>query len=60
MSELIREALRHYERRDWWEEMNDYGRKSAARARVATEDDVVAAIHDLRREKKSRSRSRAG
>src|SRR6516162_7615916 len=49
MSELIREALRHYERRNWWEEMNAYGRKSAERAGVATEDEVVRAIHDMRR-----------
>jgi hypothetical protein len=33
MSELIREALRHYERRSWWDDVNAYGRsKSTARA----------------------------
>ena len=26
MSELIREALRHYERRSWWDDVNAYGR----------------------------------
>src|SRR5579863_8681161 len=39
MSELVREALRHYERRNWWEEMNTYGAKSAARTGVKTEED---------------------
>jgi predicted transcriptional regulator len=31
MSELIREALRHYERRSWWDEINAYGRAKAKR-----------------------------
>lgn len=54
MSELIREALRHYERRAWWDEMNAYGRKSANRAGVKTEDEVVRAVHEVRRKKQSR------
>ena len=27
MSELVREALRQYERKSWWDEMNAYGRE---------------------------------
>jgi CopG family transcriptional regulator / antitoxin EndoAI len=56
MSELVREALRHYERRNWWEEINSYGGKTAATAKVRTEQDVVATIHSLRKEKSSRKR----
>lgn len=56
MSELIREALRHYERRNWWDEMNTYGAKSAARTGVKTEEDVVAAVRILRKERSRRKR----
>jgi predicted transcriptional regulator len=49
MSELVREALRQYERQRWWDEMNAYGRKTAEAAGVRTEDDVVDAIHAVRR-----------
>jgi predicted transcriptional regulator len=59
MSELIREALRHYERRNWWEEMNAYGRRTAERAGVRSEDDVVSAIHDMRRQTRARRRTPA-
>jgi CopG family transcriptional regulator / antitoxin EndoAI len=48
MSELVREALRQYERQRWWEEMNAYGRKTAEAAGVRTEEDVVDAIHAVR------------
>ena len=54
MSELIREALRHYERRNWWDEMNAYGAKSAATAGVKTGDDVAAAIHSFRKSPRKR------
>ena len=53
MSELVREALRHYERKNWWDEMNAYGRKSAEASGVRTEDDVVGVIHAARRRKRS-------
>lgn len=56
MSELVREALRQYERRNWWDEMNAYGRKTAAIAGVRTEADVVEIIHDVRKQKRSRKR----
>ncbi len=29
MSKLVREALRHYDRRAWWDEVNAYGRQRA-------------------------------
>lgn len=48
MSELVREALRQYERRHWWDETNAYGRKSAEAAGVQTEQDVVDAIRAAR------------
>jgi predicted transcriptional regulator len=48
MSELIREALRHYERRQWWDETNAYGRRTAVDAGVRTEDDLVKAVHEVR------------
>ncbi len=56
MSELIREALRHYERRNWWDEMNAYGRRRAERAGILTEDAVVRAVHEVRKEKRARRR----
>jgi predicted transcriptional regulator len=54
MSELVREALRQYERRSWWDEMNAYGRKTAEAAGVRSEQDVVDAIHARRRQKRSK------
>ena len=51
MSELVREALRHYERRNWWDEMNAFGRRSAEVVGVRTEEDVVSASHAGRRRK---------
>jgi len=47
MSELIREALRYYERRSWWDEVNAYGRASAQRQAIR-EDDVERLIHETR------------
>ena len=47
MSELIREALRHYERRSWWEEVNAYGRARAKRQGIR-EEDVDRLVHDVR------------
>jgi predicted transcriptional regulator len=49
MSELIREALRQYERREWWNNLNAYGRKTAESARVGSDQDLVKAVHELRR-----------
>lgn len=52
MSELVREALRHYERKSWWDEMNEYGRKTAEAAGVKSEQDVVKAIRSMRQQKR--------
>ena len=56
MSELVREALRQYERKNWWDEMNAYGRKSAEAAGVRTEEDVVNLIHAARAARKPSSK----
>ena len=47
MSELIREALRHYERRSWWDDVNAYGRSQAGRQGIR-EQDVDRLVHELR------------
>jgi predicted transcriptional regulator len=54
MSELVREALRYYERRRWWEETNAYGR-AKAKERGLTETDVVPLVRQVR-EKARRAR----
>jgi predicted transcriptional regulator len=56
MSELVREALRHYERQRWWEETNAYGCASAAAVGVKSEDDVVRVIHDYRKQRRGRNK----
>ena len=48
MSELVREALRQYERKSWWDEMKEYGSKTAQAAGVKSEQDVIDAIHSMR------------
>jgi CopG family transcriptional regulator/antitoxin EndoAI len=48
MSELVREALRQYERTQWWDSMNAYGR-SKAEEQGLTEADVVPAVRAVRR-----------
>jgi CopG family transcriptional regulator/antitoxin EndoAI len=48
MSELVREALRQYERTQWWDSMNAYGRPKAEE-RGLTEADVVPAVREVRR-----------
>ncbi len=57
MSELVREALRQYERNSVWDEIGPYGRRSAARAKVKTEDDVVKMIHAFRRRRRKRAKA---
>ena len=47
MSELVREALRHYERRSWWDDVNAYGRARAQRQGIG-EQDVDRIIHESR------------
>ncbi|HRF13659.1 MAG TPA: ribbon-helix-helix domain-containing protein [Candidatus Accumulibacter phosphatis] len=53
MSELVREALREYERKNWWAEMNAFGQAKAAEQGL-TEPDVERAVHEVRRERASR------
>jgi len=47
MSELIREALRHYERRSWWDDVNAYGGARAERLGLR-EQDVERLVHEVR------------
>jgi hypothetical protein len=59
MSELIREALRHYERRSYlsstWDDVNAYGRAQAARQGIR-EEDVDRIVHEARATKKATKR----
>lgn len=55
MSELMREALRRYQREREWEKIRAYGTMAAEQAGVKTEEDVVNVIHEFRREQKSRT-----
>ncbi len=48
MSELVREALRHYDRRAWRDEVNTYGRQRAEE-RGLHEGDVERLVHESRR-----------
>jgi hypothetical protein len=48
MSELVREALRHYERTQWWNSMNAYGRAKADELGL-TEADAVSAVKAVRK-----------
>ena len=52
MSELIREALRHYERRAWWDDVNAYGRARAERQGIR-EEDVERLVHESRASKRA-------
>ncbi len=54
MSEFVREALRQYERKNWWDQMNAYGRTTAQGAGIRSEGNVVDAIHAMRQEKRIR------
>jgi len=53
MSELVREALREYERRSWWAETNAYG-QAKAQERGLTQNDVEHLVADVRRERRAR------
>jgi hypothetical protein len=48
MSELVREALRHYDRRAWWDEVNGYGRQRAEEHGIR-EGHVERLVHESRR-----------
>lgn len=47
MSELVREALRQYERTHWWDNTNAYGQAKAKELGL-TESDVVSAVREVR------------
>ena len=54
MSELVREALRQYERQNFWITMNAYGQAKAAE-RGLTEADVAPAVQEVRKQRAGRS-----
>jgi CopG family transcriptional regulator / antitoxin EndoAI len=56
MSELIREALRHYERRFWWDDVNAYGRAQAERQGIR-EQDVDRIVHEVRASTRANKRT---
>lgn len=53
MSELIREPLRHYERRSWWDDVNAYGRAQAERQAIRVEG-TDRVIHEVRARKRAK------
>ena len=53
MSELVREALRQYERQNFWADMNAYGQAKAAE-RGVTEASVEPTVRAVRRERAQR------
>jgi len=55
-SELVREALRCYQRQRAWDRINAYGRARAAELGI-TERDVVPIIKQFRKERRERRRS---
>jgi predicted transcriptional regulator len=56
VDDLIRDALEQYERKQWWEQLNSYGRARAQELGL-TEEDVVPAVNAVRAERaKNRSR----
>lgn len=52
MSELMREALRRYERERFFEKIRTKMQPAAERLGVHTEEDVVRVIHEFRQEQK--------
>ena len=57
MSELVREALRNYEKHRWWDEINAYGQTKAGE-RGLTEADVVPLVKQVRKERRARRQQR--
>ena len=56
ISELMREALRRYQREREWDEINALGRAKAAKLGVNNEDDVVRLIHSFREDQRTRKK----
>jgi CopG family transcriptional regulator/antitoxin EndoAI len=52
MSELVREALREYERKNQWAQMNAFGRARAHELGLS-EADVERLVHEVRREQRT-------
>jgi CopG family transcriptional regulator / antitoxin EndoAI len=50
MSELVREALRQYQRQKRWEAIATLGQSTVRAANLRSEEDVVDAIHRYRSE----------
>jgi CopG family transcriptional regulator / antitoxin EndoAI len=50
MSELVREALRRYQREREWKEISSYGAMQAEMASIKNEEDVVNLVRQVRRE----------
>jgi predicted transcriptional regulator len=55
MNELVREALRQYDRQRWWQEITAYGRQQAELQGITSEEDVVRLIHEDRRQRRLQS-----
>jgi CopG family transcriptional regulator / antitoxin EndoAI len=58
MSELMREALRQYQRQRRMEIIAAVGQAAARAANVRTEEDVVDTIHQFRREQRRKKPAR--
>ena len=54
MSELMREALRHYQKNKRWEAVANFGRATAS----SNEQEIVDLIHQFRREQRQRKSGR--
>jgi CopG family transcriptional regulator/antitoxin EndoAI len=52
MSELMREALRRYQREQFFKKMRVQMQPAADRLGIRTEEDVVRVIHELREEQR--------
>jgi CopG family transcriptional regulator/antitoxin EndoAI len=53
LSELVREALRQYDRKKWWDEMNAYGQGKATELGLS-EADVVPLVKEVRKERRAK------
>lgn len=58
MSELMREAYREYERKERWDDINEYGRVKAAALRI-TEKDVPGIVKQWRKEQRQKTKQRS-
>jgi metal-responsive CopG/Arc/MetJ family transcriptional regulator len=59
MSELVREALRRYEWKQWLDEIRPYAQERAEAAGILTEEDVDRVIHEYRAERRVAQAKRA-